>query len=1244
MKTHPVAQLILFVLLIAAFALLTAAQGSATNEPTEQPPVGSAPPLPDAIPQKASDSRWFMPAGSQPQATAAAAAPQDSGGPDDFGYTWTDTEPLNWINASGGTDTGINNNTDRAGPIDIGFPFKFYENVRAQVYISRSGFLAFSDNGLENNQSPIPDPSSPNEVIAPYWVPVDTWGPENAVDYVRYLRGGSAPNRWLAVEWNHLRGHCCNGDGTDEYTFETILHENGTIIFQYAAMTTRGSAWCSSSGIEDTTGLDGLEITSSCSRVAPNHAVRVTRPAPAARAGLYPKTQGAFGAAGAVVQFDQTVRNTGEFGADTFDLTVISAWPTTLFMADGSTPLIDTDRDGMPDTGRVDQGSSTTIVVKIALPAGAAAGDSSTAQVIAIPSNNPAIVETARFQTAIPVSFAQTYVSQASWMEPSRAMVGFYRPYQQVTCQTPDQSAWGSVVATATDGKIVQVWRQSRTNDNGQSVWELYHAVLGGGGNVIRPAARITDLSGATTTAYELDPAVATAPDGRIGITWRRRLQNNSNGTENNNIYFLMLDGNGATDVPPTNLTNNEGWGTYGTPNVPTFNLPTIAATLDGRFGLAWARSLSDGNSTSTTTWYTVRGATGSQIKAPTQFSGNTRGASPNLTPLADGTLFLVTAQLMDNQLSCGRIDRGGNIVAGPTALSASNPMYPDAVQLPNGNIVLAWSDWNGSRHTIAYAFLNNSLGIVTGPTSLSSISPRNDDYVSVTRSKDWAVLTWLSSFGAFSGQPSFLYYTLLDGGGNIVTPPMTFSSACAGCSLSLPTNGQGNTALLEDLTPPAGPTGLTSPSHTLNTWSNNNTVDVTWSAATDDDSGLDGYSILWDHVPATVPDATKDLGAVTATASPALADGDWYLHIRSVDKAGNWVPGAAHLGPFRIDATPPKSATRSPRYVLGAFLVTWDGSDGGSGIVTYDVWGRIGPAGAWSKWQIAATAKGATYAAGIAGNTYFFRSQARDRAGNVETDLPADGDTLTTLAALQVTGQVVNNRHQPVFNATVNATPALLNTAVTNGHGNYALFGATTGSHDLTASRADYGVLPARRGLQINGNLAGVDFVLPSEQDAVVNGGWETGDQTGWQVGNAATATVEAAAAHTGAGGLRLISPPGDGPEPLWQVSQSITLPVGVADLTLSWLTQVVNGNPADSLLVDLSNGTDAITRTLPLVPGGWVHAWEDLSAFSGQTVTLAVGFQGTAGAREVYLDEISIGATRRGSYPVYLPLITRQ
>ena len=290
-----------------------------------------------------------------------------------------------------------------------------------------------------------------------------------------------------------------------------------------------------------------------------------------------------------------------------------------------------------------------------------------------------------------------------------------------------------------------------------------------------------------------------------------------------------------------------------------------------------------------------MRRGDGGKVKDPTQFSDNTRSYYPNLTPLADGSLFL--AQQTDSQLGYGRIDSNGNIVSGLTTLSTSYPYYPDAIQLPNRNIVIAWADG-----IVGYAVLDAGLGIVQDVTWLPNISPMGDYYVSVTRSGNRAVLTW--GDGCCGYQPN-LYYALLDGEGNVVTPPMIFFSDYAGYSVELPYNGQGNTPLLGDLTPPAGPTGLTSPSHTPNTWSNHNTVDVTWTAATDDDSGLNGYSVAWDHAPAAVPDATKDLGTVAATTSPVLADGDWYFHIRPVDKAGNWATGAAHVGPFRIDRDP---------------------------------------------------------------------------------------------------------------------------------------------------------------------------------------------------------------------------------------------------------------------------------------------------------------------------------------------------
>ena len=234
-------------------------------------------------------------------------------------------------------------------------------------------------------------------------------------------------------------------------------------------------------------------------------------------------------------------------------------------------------------------------------------------------------MKTASFQTGVPAQFAQTYTQSGS------PKVGFYHPAQQATGQTTDQYGYTPAVATASDGSIVQVWKQSRSIGNNRYVNELYYAVLDNRGNVIRPAARLTDLGAAGTSAYDNGPAVAVAPDGRIGIVWYRYLWNSSNSTWNYNIYFMVLAANGATILSPTNLTNNGNWGSGSGANVPRFDYPTIAATADGRFGLAWTRNVYNGSSMSTTTWYAVRRGDGGQVKAPRSFRAARRAVGTQI-------------------------------------------------------------------------------------------------------------------------------------------------------------------------------------------------------------------------------------------------------------------------------------------------------------------------------------------------------------------------------------------------------------------------------------------------------------------------------------------------------------------------------------------------------------------------------------------------------------------------------------
>jgi subtilisin family serine protease len=104
------------------------------------------------------------------------------------------------------------------------------------------------------------------------------------------------------------------------------------------------------------------------------------------------------------------------------------------------------------------------------------------------------------------------------------------------------------------------------------------------------------------------------------------------------------------------------------------------------------------------------------------------------------------------------------------------------------------------------------------------------------------------------------------------------------------------------DGTAPADP-AIASTSHITGVRSTDTTVDVTWSGAFDFGSGIDGFSVAWDHAATTLPDATKDLEeTVTRLTSAPLAAGTYWFHLRTRDNAGNWSLGT-HAGPFVIAA-----------------------------------------------------------------------------------------------------------------------------------------------------------------------------------------------------------------------------------------------------------------------------------------------------------------------------------------------------
>ena len=209
-------------------------------------------------------------------------------------------------------------------------------------------------------------------------------------------------------------------------------------------------------------------------------------------------------------------------------------------------------------------------------------------------------------------------------------------------------------------------------------------------------------------------------------------------------------------------------------------------------------------------------------------------------------------------------------------------------------------------------------------------------------------------------------------------------------------TGYSGTWAVAIDSVPAASPPAIWSSSHTPGAWSNDDRVTVQWSPGSDGDSGIAGYSVLWDHGPATVPDTTFETVG-TSWVSDSLADAtDWYVHVRTVDVAGNGSE-AVHLGPFAIDTVPPNSSVAPLDPWQGDLFidVSWGGFAGtGSPIVGYDV--RVHDGAAVIDWLTDTTLTSLTFT-GTRGHTYSFMSRARDAAGNQES-YPAVADTVTTV------------------------------------------------------------------------------------------------------------------------------------------------------------------------------------------------------------------------------------------------------
>jgi len=157
-RNFPFALLIILALILFAGVRPAAAGDGGPGNPSD---------LPERMHPDRRTPQQQSPVGGVPDLARSPAAASETGGPDWYGYTWDDSVALNWIDAaSGGTDVGLGeqNEYDLSDPINLPFPFRFYEEVYSQIWVAPYGYLNFDeDYYVDDQQDPFPDIQRPTD-------------------------------------------------------------------------------------------------------------------------------------------------------------------------------------------------------------------------------------------------------------------------------------------------------------------------------------------------------------------------------------------------------------------------------------------------------------------------------------------------------------------------------------------------------------------------------------------------------------------------------------------------------------------------------------------------------------------------------------------------------------------------------------------------------------------------------------------------------------------------------------------------------------------------------------------------------------------------------------------------------------------------------------------------------------------------------------------------------------------------
>ncbi len=580
---------------------------------------------------------------------------------------------------------------------------------------------------------------------------------------------------------------------------EAILYENGNILFQYqqigeeywCASTGIESetayyglaypVWCDNYPAEGT-------------------AVLFTRPGPVARFYVDELYLGKFAQPGSDVYYYFNVVNNGSLGVDTFDFDISTSHPIFIEDATSWQDFTDTDSDGKIDTGPMMPGSGRDVQIRMYLPRSTPIYSDIFTSVTITSSLDTTLSKTVLMETTIPAPFTQTYSEldfPANFLELNwanyQSTIGM-APYMlftraPVVAETPDNNfiniwenytyanynessflqyaivdSFGKIVkpftgltekvdseeyhyydkdpavSVAADGKIGVAWYSHAYNENADlHNYNIWYAILDLKGKIVTGPVNLTNN---TVWAHPEDatfikfgsPSIAATTDNRFMITWDQSTVVNGKSLED--IYFSILQSNGASIIPPLKITD-------GLADSVGYKNPLVT-TIDGnRFFITYLKLQKDSTGWVKNFPYRIYGSNGSNLKTETDTS--LWGNLIDVTQLSGGNLLLASAM-------------GGSSISKDV-----------------GYTILSNSD---------YSPIYTSLGLEHPASEIDEIFG-----LSVTKDSDnHGILTWTDDEG------EYLYYALIGASGEVVDGPSIFHRAIEENRFLLSSNGYSST------------------------------------------------------------------------------------------------------------------------------------------------------------------------------------------------------------------------------------------------------------------------------------------------------------------------------------------------------------------------------------------------------------------------------------------------------------------